>query len=137
MDTQTLTIPTVTNDGISPSTFSTRLITLHGDANRHLSERIPALNFRLRTSDSAYQSDWHVAGDPTLLIILHGHLAIELRDGTRQDFGPGGMFIAEDHLKPGSDFCDQTHGHRARVLGDVPLQALHLKLALHDTPNNN
>ena len=77
-------IPSVTNDGTGESYFSERAIELHGDENRRLSEQQSALNFRLRTSDENYASDWHVAGDPTLLVILQGSILIELRNGQKQ-----------------------------------------------------
>lgn len=93
-----------------------------------LSDQQGALNFRLRSSDSDYASDWHVAGDPTLLIILQGSIELSLRNGLTKEVGQGQMFIAQDYLADGVEFGEQ-HGHRARVLGDVQLSALHLKLS--------
>ena len=92
-----------------------------------LSEQQSALNFRLRSSSSGYLSDWHVAGDPTLLIILSGVIELELRSGATKQFSAGEMFIAQDYLIAQSEFND-SHGHRARVVGKDALQALHLKL---------
>jgi len=93
-----------------------------------LSEQLPAVNFRLRHSDATYSSQWHVAGDPTLLVILKGSLRIHLRDGQVRDFSPGDMFIAEDHLTDNDAFDNNVHGHRAEVFGETPISVLHLKL---------
>ena len=119
---------TVTNDGSGPSEFSKREIVLSGDDLRRLSEQQPAENFRLRTSSADYSSGYHVAGDPTLLVILRGLFKLELRNGESREFGPGEMFIAQDFLANGIEFDDSKHGHRAEVLGDTPASVLHLKL---------
>lgn len=128
MFTEKIEIPCVTSDGVGASFFSTREIELSGDESRRLSEQINAENFRLRTSGSGYHSDFHVAGDPTLLIILSGHLRITLRSGGHRDFVAGELFIAEDFMAKGVEFSDQVHGHSAELLGDQSLKALHLKL---------
>jgi len=121
-------ITCIKNNGEGESRFGTSEIELSGTPERRLSERIPALNFRLRTSDSSYSSVWHVAGDPTLLIILGGTIRIELRSGLTQDFSVGDMFIAQDYLSSGVPFDNSLHGHRAEVIGDNEVSALHLKL---------
>ncbi|MGH1540301.1 MAG: hypothetical protein ACRBHB_07755 [Arenicella sp.] len=125
---QTTKIPSIQNKGQGESIFSTRTVDLQGTQERLLSEQIPALNFRLRQSDANYSSDFHVAGDPTLLIILQGTLRVELRNGESREFSAGEMFIAEDYLSVGVDFNDAVHGHRAEVVGNKALSALHLKL---------
>ena len=121
-------ISSVCNDGRGRSVFSHREVELAGTAERMLSEQVSAVNFRLRTSDASYASSFHVAGDPTLLIILSGTLRIVLRDGDSCDFSAGEMFVAEDYLMEGETFNDNIHGHRAEVVGDSSLSALHLKL---------
>ena len=63
-----------------------------------LSQQIDAVNFRLRSSDTSYVSGFHVAGDPTLLIILSGTVRIELHNGDSREFNAGEMFVAEDYL---------------------------------------
>jgi len=92
-----ITVPTITNDGQGASRFSTRQIALTGDVTRQLSDQIGAVNFRLRRSEG-YSADYHVAGDPTLLIVLSGTMRIELPSGERRDFSKGDMYIAEDYL---------------------------------------
>lgn len=126
-------ITSIENDGNGPSEFGKRDIELHGVSARMLSDQIPALNFRLRTSDATYSSDWHVAGDPTLLVILSGIIRIELRSGQYQDFSNGEMFIAQDYLPQTIPFDNRLHGHRACVIGDNPVSVLHLKLAKQST----
>ena len=63
-----------------------------------LTEQISALNLRLRESEVGYASDWHVAGDPTLILVQQGVLRILLRDGSAKDFSAGDAFIAQDYL---------------------------------------
>ncbi|PCK07233.1 MAG: hypothetical protein COA42_15375 [Alteromonadaceae bacterium] len=121
-------IKCVTSDGEGASYFSARTYDLSGDQERMLSEQIPALNFRLRQSGASYASGFHVAGDPTLLIMLKGRLKIELRNGEACEFSAGEMFIAEDYLAAGVVFDELVHGHRAEVLGGDEISVLHLKL---------
>ena len=123
-----INLPTVTNDGLGASVFSERAISLHGENARKLSERQNAENFRFRTSDHSYRSDWHVAGDPTLIIVMTGELRICLRNGEQRDFRAGEAFIAEDYLN-NIEFDHALHGHRAEVIGDDMFTAIHLKLA--------
>jgi len=121
-------IPCVSNDGDGLSVFTVREVALHGSSERMLSDQIPALNFRLRESDATYSSDFHVAGDPTLLVILSGTVRIELRNGEYRDFSTGEMFVAQDYLTKGVVFDDMLHGHRAEVVGGEALSVLHFKL---------
>lgn len=101
---------------------------LHVRGGMHLTERFDALNLRFRESLPGYRSDWHVAGDPTLIIVQRGCLRIYLRDGSFSDFSAGECFIAQDYLPEGIDFDDAVHGHRAEVIGDDTLVAVHIKL---------
>ena len=121
-------IPCVSNDGTGPSIFTTRDVALSGLSDRMLSQQIEAINFRLRTSDQHYASGWHVAGDPTLLIVLSGTVRIQLRSGEFQEFSNGQMFIAQDYLLSDAQYDASLHGHRAEVVGDEPISVLHLKL---------
>jgi len=87
-----------------------------------------ALNFRIRQSDSSYKSGFHVAGDPTLLLILSGTIRVDLRSGEYKKFSNGEMFIAEDFLDPDVVFDESLHGHKASVIGESQLLAVHIKL---------
>lgn len=93
-----------------------------------LTDRIDALNFRIRESAPGYQADWHVAGDPTLLLIQQGTLRITLRDGSYRDFSAGDMCIAKDYLPKDVPFDTARHGHQASVVGETDLKAVHIKL---------
>ena len=93
-----------------------------------LSHRIDAQNFRLRESEPGYETDWHLAGDPTLIIIRQGILRITLRNGSYLDFNAGDLFIAADNLPEDLVFDDKKHGHKAMVMGEETLQAVHIKL---------
>ena len=123
-----ITIPSISNDGVGLSVFSSQEIDLHGDSQRMLSDQQSAVNFRFRESDASYASDWHVAGDPTLLIVLTGTVRIVLRNGNTQSFSAGDKFIAKDYLLPSCSFDDSCHGHRAEVVGNEALSVIHLKL---------
>lgn len=93
-----------------------------------LTPQIPAVNLRLRQSPPGYSSDWHVAGDPTLIVIQQGCLRIGLRNGEYRDFAAGERFIAEDYLPASIEFDSSRHGHQAQVLGNTPFEAVHIKL---------
>lgn len=123
-----MSVPTITNDGQGASYFSAREITLSGDIERQLSDQISSVNFRLRRSID-YQASFHVAGDPTLLVVLSGTMRITLPNGEFRDFSQGDMYIAQDYLGANIDFKIGIHGHSARTIGDAPYRALHLKLA--------
>jgi hypothetical protein len=81
-----------------------------------LSDRIPAQNFRLRESMPGYSTDWHLSGDPTLIIIQKGILRISLQNGIYKDFKSGDMFIAADNLPENIFFDPNIHGHIFRHL---------------------
>ena len=63
-----------------------------------LTDRINAQNLRLRMSEPGYSTDWHVAGDATLIIIQKGTLRITLQNNEYKDFTTGDSFIAKDYL---------------------------------------
>lgn len=100
--------------------------TAHGAMQ--LTDRIDALNLRLRESDAGYKSDWHVAGDPTLIVIQSGIVRIYLRDNTFEEFRSGDLFIAKDYLPKDIPFDDSFHGHRAEMIGEEDFAAVHIKL---------
>ena len=93
-----------------------------------ISPRIDCSSLRLRISEPGYASDWHVAGDPTLIVVRSGQLRLVLRDGLTRDFKPGEAFIAADQVPAGEAYNDTIHGHRAEVVGDELFEAVHIKL---------
>lgn len=93
-----------------------------------LSPRVGCGSLRLRQSEPGYFADWHVAGDPVLIIVRRGTLRIGLRSGEARDFGAGDAFIAADRVPDGKAFNADVHGHTAEVVGDAMLEAIHIKL---------
>ena len=123
-----MTIPVLANPQHGPSLFINHSYTLEDHNGLQITPRIDSQNFRHRRSEPGYFSTWHLAGDPTLIIIRKGSLRIGLRDGTHRDFSPGDQFIAQDHLPEGATFDPKIHGHTAQVIGPQTLEAVHLKL---------
>ena len=126
---QTLSVPILCNVKTQHSYFIDQQYSLDDYNGLFISPRQQALNFRHRISEPGYYSDWHVAGDPTLIIIRSGILRIGLRDASFRDFAAGDVFIAQDKLADNTNFDDHIHGHTAQVVGDLTLTALHLKLS--------
>jgi hypothetical protein len=126
---QTLSVPILCNEKQHHSHFTDQLYFLDDYNGLLISPRQDALNFRHRISDPGYFSDWHIAGDPTLIIIRSGILRIGLRDNSYRDFAAGDVFIAQDKLVENTDFDNNIHGHTAQVIGNQQLIALHLKLS--------
>ena len=93
-----------------------------------ISPRIDCSSLRLRTSEPGYTADWHVAGDPTLIVVQAGQLRLSLRDGSERTFSAGEAFIAADNVPEEQVFDDTLHGHRAEVVGHETLHAVHIKL---------
>ena len=113
----------------SSSFFNDTQYSLEDYNGLFITDRIDALNFRHRISEPGYFSSWHVAGDPTLIIIRSGILRIGLRNGDYRDFTAGDLFIAQDYLQPNEMFDDLIHGHTAELIGNETLLAVHFKLA--------
>jgi quercetin dioxygenase-like cupin family protein len=62
--------------------------------------------------------DWHGAPDRQLVVVLSGRLEVEVGDGSRRQWGPGGAFLADDL---------SGQGHRTRAL-DGPVRLVFLRL---------
>lgn len=124
-----LSIPILSNLETIHSHFMEQQYSLDDYNGLFISQRQTALNFRHRMSHPGYFSDWHVAGDPTLIIIRSGILRIGLRDKSYRDFAAGDIFIAQDRLPANTEFNKDIHGHTAQVIGDYQLIAFHLKLS--------
>jgi hypothetical protein len=93
-----------------------------------LSEAIGAKKFRLRESKTGYTTNWHLSGDATLISILKGTLRITLQNKNYLDFKAGDLFIAADNLPENILFDPIIHGHKAEVVGNESLFAIHIKL---------
>jgi hypothetical protein len=122
-------VPVLTTDQSDVSIFTEVEYSLEDYNGLMITDRQGALNFRHRVSDPGYFSSWHVAGDPTLIIIRSGTLRMTLRNGDYRDFSAGDLFIAQDRLKDGDLFDNEKHGHTAELVGLEVLQAVHIKLA--------
>lgn len=122
----TITKITVDEDYQSIFTEEEHPLTARGDL--WISEQQEAVNFRYRQSPAHYESDWHVAGDPTLIIVCGGEMEITLQNGEKKSFKAGECFIAADYLPSSVSLDPARHGHRAKVVGPAPFSALHIKL---------
>lgn len=111
------------------SVFSDVQYTVEDYNGLFITDRMDALNFRHRVSEPGYFSSWHVAGDPTLIIIRSGILRITLRNGDYRDFIAGDLFVAQDRLQVNEVFDQNIHGHSAQLVGDQALFAVHIKLS--------
>ncbi|MDT0596401.1 hypothetical protein [Glaciecola petra] len=111
------------------SCFTERATELFELSGMFISQRQEVLNFRYRKSLPNYKSDWHVAGDPTFIVVQSGCIEIELRNGQKKQFCAGEAFVAADYLPKNIMFSEQ-HGHRARVIGNDEFVAIHFKLSL-------
>ena len=122
-----ITITTITVDENFVTIFSEESFSRSERNQMLLTDQIGAVNLRLRESETTIP-DWHVAGDPTLIVIQQGQVRIILQNGEYRDFGPGDLFIAKDYLPHSVAFNPQKHGHRAQLISKEPLKAVHIKL---------
>jgi hypothetical protein len=127
---QPFIIPTITTNENGISIFSTIDFSVQQRGGLFISDQIGAQNFRLRKSDVGYATDFHLAGDATFICIQKGSLKIELQNGEFKIFNPGDCFIAKDNLPENIEFDSQIHGHKASVIGNESLQAIHIKLSI-------
>ena len=127
---QPFIIPTTTTNENGISVFSTIDFSVQQRGGLFLTDQIDSKNFRIRKSEVGYVTDFHLAGDATFIIIQKGSLKIELQNGDFQIFTPGDCFIAQDNLPENIEFDKTIHGHKASVIGNESLQAIHIKLNL-------
>lgn len=127
---QPFIIPTINTNENGISVFSTMDFSVQQRGGLFLTEQIGSKNFRIRKSDVGYATDFHLAGDATFIIIQKGSLKIELQNGDFKIFSSGDCFIAQDNLPEDIVFNNQIHGHKASVIGNESLQAIHIKLNL-------
>lgn len=125
---QLFIIPTITTNENGISIFSEIDFSVQQRGGMFLTEQIGAKNFRIRRSEVGYETDFHLAGDATFIIIQKGSLKIELQNGEFQIFKVGDCFIAKDNLPNHIEFNNQIHGHKASVIGNEIVQAIHIKL---------
>jgi mannose-6-phosphate isomerase class I len=121
-------VSTISTNENGISVFSETDFEVHQRGGMFLTEQIASKNFRIRKSDVGYETDFHLSGDPTLIIILKGTLKIELQNGEFKTFSAGNSFIAKDNLPDNIIFDNKIHGHKASVIGNETLEAIHIKL---------
>lgn len=63
--------------------------------------RHPAARVTVGSIAPGFMYDWHVANQPNILIPIFGTLVVELRDGSRYEFGRGDVLFAEDCVGSG------------------------------------
>ena len=84
---------------------------------------IKAKTVMLRKSTAAGRAhiaeQFHNAPGRTYVVLLEGHIEIEVGDGTKERFGPGDIILGEDL---------EGEGHVTRGVGDEPRIALFLTL---------
>lgn len=125
---QPFSITTITTNESGISIFSEDDFEMLQRGGMFLTEQIASKNLRIRKSDVGYETDFHLSGDPTLIIILKGTLKIELQNGEFKTFSAGNTFIAKDNLPENMVFDNKIHGHKASVIGNETLEAIHIKL---------
>jgi hypothetical protein len=121
-------VTTITSNENGISVFSETDFEVHQRGGMFLTEQIASKNFRIRKSDLGYETEFHLSGDPTLIVIFKGTLKIELQNGEFKTFSAGNYFIAKDSLPENVVFDNKIHGHKASVIGNETLEAIHIKL---------
>lgn len=121
-------VSTITSNENGISVFSENDFEVHQRGGIFLTDQIASKNFRIRKSDVGYETDFHLSGDPTLIVIFKGTLKIELQNGEFKTFSAGNYFIAKDNLPENVVFDNKIHGHKASVIGNETLEAIHIKL---------
>lgn len=125
---QPFVVTTITTNELGISIFSSIDFEVHQRGGMFLTEQIAAKNFRLRKSAAGYTTDFHLTGDATFIMIQKGSLKIELQNGDNKMFNSGDCFIAQDNLPENIEFNNKIHGHKASVIGNETLEAIHIKL---------
>ncbi len=98
-----------------------------GDGPTQRSEDFPAVAVGIRGSDGTREIDFHPAPRRQLVVTLAGRVELETGDGTKREFGPGDIFLADDTSGQGHILRDIGGEHRGIVvpLGpDFDLEAL-------------
>jgi uncharacterized protein YjlB len=84
-----------------------------------LSARYSATGVIFRETTGEYDYDWHHAPARQYVVMLQGRVEIELGDGTRRQFGPGDVLLAEDTT---------GRGHRSRAVDGQARRSLFITL---------
>lgn len=104
-----------------------RIPLTEGKPTSQLSALQASGGFQLRHSPVGFASTFHCTTDPQWVVILAGQMEIGLQDGSTRVFQPGDHFYSADVLPAGATFDDKVHGHRSRLVGDVPLVTMFVR----------
>lgn len=126
--TKPFIVSTITTNDSGISVFDEIEFDVNQRGGMFLTDQIASKNFRIRKSNVGYETDFHLAGDATFIVILKGSMKIELQNGDYKIFSAGDYFIANDNLPENIIFDSKIHGHKASVVGDESLEAIHIKL---------
>lgn len=126
--TKPFIVSTITTNDSGISVFDEIEFDVNQSGGMFLTDQIASKNFRIRKSNVGYETDFHLAGDATFIAILKGSMKIELQNGDYKIFSAGDYFIANDNLPENIIFDSKIHGHKASVVGDESLEAIHIKL---------
>lgn len=121
-------VPIITTNESGVSVFEDIEFDVNQRGGMFLTDQIASKNFRIRKSNVGYETDFHLAGDATFIVILKGSLKVELQNGDYKVFSSGNYFIAKDNLPENTIFDNKIHGHKASVIGNESLEAIHIKL---------
>jgi uncharacterized protein YjlB len=107
-------------DAAGESHFSEIDYALHnnGDIGR-LSVWQPATKLAFRETGADYDYDWHNAPRRQYIIMLDGHIEIEVSDGEMREFKAGDVILLEDTA---------GKGHRTRELSGKPRRSIFVAL---------
>ena len=123
-----LTLPELFTDVDGRARFRDAAVALdEGTPLTRLSALQASGGCQFRRSPAGFASDFHCTTTPQWLVVLQGRMEIGLQDGSTRVFGPGECFYSNDTLPPGATFDPQLHGHRSRLLGDVPLVTMFVR----------
>jgi hypothetical protein len=95
-------------------------IPLHDqDGAERKSELMKATGIIFRETSGEYDHDWHNAPRRQFVISLVGQVEIVVGDGTRREFGPGDIMLAEDTT---------GRGHVSRSVNNQPRKSIFVTL---------
>ncbi len=84
-----------------------------------LSALMPATGIIFRQSPADYGLDWHNAPRRQYIIMLNGHIEIEVSDSEKREFKAGDVILLEDTT---------GKGHRTRELSGKPRRSIFIAL---------
>ena len=83
------------------------------------SDLMKATGILFRETSGAYNLDWHNAPRRQFIITLEGQVEIIIGDGTKRQFGPGDILLAEDTT---------GRGHISRAVNKQPRTSIFITL---------